>query len=98
MLTHLCATAKFYFSWLDAGQPALTSTADVHCFSVEQTMRYQAFFADFGPLHLGHVYRFCALVEELLQTHKTVVLYCSSHPHARTNSAVLVLAYSVRAE
>lgn len=71
---------------------------------------YRHFFADFGPLHLEHVYSFCMKLGRLLeiqqrQQHqqesgvrrkKPVYVYSSNHPHRRSNAAVLVLAYAVR--
>lgn len=73
---------------------------------------YQHFFADFGPLHLGHVYAFCKRLGELLKSRSSgsetvdgsgsgsvrpALYVCSSgHPHRRSNAVVLVLAFSVR--
>lgn len=72
---------------------------------------YQHFFADFGPLHLGHVWAFCrklrALERQQGQQHekgggdrheekkKPVYVYSSDHPHRRSNAVVLVVAYAV---
>lgn len=69
---------------------------------------YQHFFADFGPLHLGHVYDFCKKLGRMLKqeeaeegergegSRRRVYVYSSDHPHRRSNAAVLVLAYAVR--
>lgn len=65
---------------------------------------YQHFFADFGPLHLGHVYAFCVKLDQLLEqpggqqgrSRKPVYVYSGDHPHRRSNAAVLVLIYAVR--
>lgn len=68
---------------------------------------YQHFFADFGPLHLGHVHAFCQKLGRLLEQEswneegkeggggRPVYVYSSDHPHRRSNAAVLVLAYAV---
>lgn len=52
-----------------------------------------------GPLNLGHVYRYCALLNAKLNdsAHKDKIIYhyCSSHPHKRANSCFLICAWSV---
>lgn len=35
-------------------------------FSVDTTLLYNAFHHDFGPLHMGHVYRFAVILHEVL--------------------------------
>ncbi len=69
---------------------------------------YRHFLADFGPLHLEHVYSFCRKLGRLLEMQRQqhqqegggrrkrpVYVYSSDHPHRRSNAAVLVLAYAV---
>lgn len=66
---------------------------------------YQHFFADFGPLHLGHVHLFCKNLGRMLELQQQeqegsrkkgpVYVYSSDHPHRRSNAAVLVLAFAV---
>lgn len=68
---------------------------------------YRHFFADFGPLHLGHVHLFCSKLGRMLQLQQReagggrnkapVYVYSSDHPHRRSNAAVLVLAFAVSA-
>lgn len=66
---------------------------------------YRHFFADFGPLHLGHIHLFCSRLGRILELQQqeqgagkksgAVYVYSSDHPHRRSNAAVLVLAFAV---
>lgn len=68
-------------------------------FANEKNWVYTAFFADFGPLHLGITYSFCERLKEMIVKSKAVgkpILYCCGiHPHSRTNAAVLLCAYQI---
>lgn len=66
---------------------------------------YKHFFADFGPLHLGHLHAFCRRLRQMMECReqegngrdaRPVYVYSSDHPHRRSNAVVLVLAYAVR--
>lgn len=35
-------------------------------FTIDKTLLYNAFHADFGPLHIGHLYRFAVQLHEVL--------------------------------
>lgn len=65
---------------------------------------YQHFFADFGPLNLGHLHAFCRKLGRMMECRqqegkgrnaRPVYVYSSDHPHRRSNAVVLVLAYAV---
>ncbi len=66
----------------------------------DKTLTYTAFFADFGPLDLGLTYKFCVQLQEAMfraeREHKSVLYVSSRHPHKRSNSGVLLMAYMVR--
>jgi len=70
-----------------------------HYFSVEDNLIYEPFFADFGPLNLGHFVRFCAICDGKLadpaMSNKCIVFYASQDAHYRTNGAVLIGMYAV---
>lgn len=74
-------------------------TKSTHYFCIDDKFIYWNFFLDFGPLHLGHLYRFCEMVNEKLEdprlSSKQIVFVCGSHPHRRANSACLAAAYAV---
>ncbi|CAM9352422.1 unnamed protein product, partial [Discosporangium mesarthrocarpum] len=68
-------------------------------FHTDTDLVYQQFFADFGPLHVGHLYTFCRRLYELLKhpqhMGKTIFYYSTEHLHRRSNSVVLILSYAV---
>lgn len=56
----------------------------MHFFSIDHEFIYEPFFADFGPLNLSMVWRFCKLVEAKLAdpalAEKRLIYYCSHDP------------------
>lgn len=46
--------------------PASTSHKQPFYFSVDDSLLYNAFHHDFGPLHIGHLYRFALEFHEIL--------------------------------
>lgn len=62
-------------------------------------MVYWNFYLDFGPLNLGHVYRYCCLMNSKLNDPKlkgkVIYHYSSAHPHRRTNAAFLICAWAM---
>ncbi|QRW01374.1 hypothetical protein RhiLY_00371 [Ceratobasidium sp. AG-Ba] len=66
-------------------------------FCVDDRLVYLSFFEDWGPLNLAQVYRACILIHELLQDSNLkrhrIVLYSSSDPRRRANSALLMALY-----
>jgi hypothetical protein len=87
---------KLYFATLRT-DPQQTNA--FHFFSVDGELNYEPFFADFGPLSLGCLYRFCNILNEKLKhpdlASKKIVFYTSHDAHKRANGAVLIGAYSV---
>ena len=43
-----------------------TPSAPPFYFSIDRSLLYNAFHADFGPLHIGHLYRFAVQLHEVL--------------------------------
>jgi hypothetical protein len=76
---------------------APTNTSKVHFFSTDQELVYWNFLLDFGPLNLGQLYRFCQLLNSLLENKqlagKRIYYYSGTHSHRRTNSAYLISAW-----
>ncbi|KAK7509783.1 tyrosine-protein phosphatase CDC14 [Phyllosticta citriasiana] len=68
-------------------------------FSVDRRLLYNAFHADFGPLHIGHLYRFAVLLHEVLAAPKNedrpVVFWCHADSRSRANAACLLACYMV---
>ena len=55
-------------------------------FSIDHSLLYNAFHADFGPLHVGHLYRFAVQLHDVLghpeNETRSVVFW--SHPDSRS--------------
>uniref|UniRef100_A0A6U5AVF6 protein-tyrosine-phosphatase n=1 Tax=Hemiselmis andersenii TaxID=464988 RepID=A0A6U5AVF6_HEMAN len=68
-------------------------------FSTDSELLYYPFCADFGPLNMANVYRFCKIVNQKLvqarEEGKKLVYYCSSDARLRTNSATLMGCYLI---
>jgi cell division cycle 14 len=72
---------------------------DKSFFCIDNDLVYWNFFLDFGPLNLGHLYKYCALLNNKLSDpklkDKVIFHYCGNHPHRRANSAFLIAAWSI---
>ncbi|KAJ5750330.1 Tyrosine-protein phosphatase cdcA [Penicillium manginii] len=68
-------------------------------FTVDDTLLYNAFHADFGPLHIGHLYRFAVMFHEILgdpaNSDRPVVFHSKTDARSRANAACLVACYMV---
>lgn len=78
-------------------QPHDTARA-VH-FTIDDSLPYNPFHHDFGPLHIGHLYRFAVTLHEILGEEqnegKAVVLYSRTNPRDRANAACVLACYMV---
>ncbi|KAK9240424.1 dual specificity protein phosphatase [Lipomyces kononenkoae] len=68
-------------------------------FTVDDSLPYNAFHHDFGPLHIGHLYRFAVALHETLaeeeNKNRAVVFYSRTNPRARANAACVLCCYMV---
>lgn len=70
-------------------------------FTVENSLPYNNFNLDFGPLHIGNVYRFAVALHNILNdaknkaNNKAVVFYSSMDNSQRTNAACILCCYMV---
>jgi len=75
------------------------NTMKSHYFAIDQELVYEPFFADFGPLNLSCVFRYCKILEAKLKdptlADKRIIHYCSHDPKKRANAAFLICAYQV---
>ncbi|KAM3840026.1 dual specificity protein phosphatase CDC14A isoform 2-T2 [Vipera latastei] len=75
------------------------STVNTHYFCTDEEFVYENFYADFGPLNLALVYRFCCKVNKKLKSfslsRKKIVYYTSFDQRKRANAAFLIGAYAV---
>lgn len=74
-------------------------TADLVYFTVEDSLPYNAFHLDFGPLHIGSLYRFAVILHNILNEDanqgKAVVFYSSTCSKERANAACILACYMV---
>ena len=63
----------------------------------DDSLVYSSFFADFGPLDLGQTIKLCNGAHDLMRRSNSgkIIFTSSSHPHKRSNAAVLVCAYLI---
>lgn len=68
-------------------------------FTIEDMLLYNNFNLDFGPLHIGALYRFAVLLHTVLNddanSGKAVCIYSSTDPKMRSNTACLLCCYMV---
>lgn len=75
------------------------STPNTHYFTTDEEYIYENFYADFGPLNLAMLYRFCCKLNKKLKSftlsRKRVIYYTSYDQRKRANAAFLIGAYAV---
>ncbi|KAK4153393.1 protein-tyrosine phosphatase-like protein [Chaetomidium leptoderma] len=68
-------------------------------FTVDDTLLYNAFHHDFGPLHIGHLYRFALQFHEILgakeNKDRPIVFWSRADPRSRANASCLLACYMV---
>ncbi|SCU78908.1 LAMI_0A06502g1_1 [Lachancea mirantina] len=74
-------------------------TDEIVFFTVEDILFYNRFHLDFGPLHIGHLYRFAVIFHEILNdpdnSGKAVVFYSSTSTRQRANAACMLCCYMI---
>jgi len=85
---------RFYFAILRSKPKSSNNT---HYFSIDEEYNYENFYADFGPLNLAYLHRYCCKVNRKLQSAgtKKIIHYTSFDSRKRANAAFLVGAYQV---
>jgi len=75
------------------------STPNTHYFSIDDELIYENFYADFGPLNLSLLYRYCIKLNKKLRSYtlakKKIVHYTTLDSHKRANAAYLIASYAV---
>ncbi|KAF8866501.1 putative tyrosine-protein phosphatase CDC14 [Acephala macrosclerotiorum] len=68
-------------------------------FSIDDSLLYNAFHHDFGPLHIGHLYRFAVQFHDILgapeNKNRPVVFWSKADARSRANAACLLASYMV---
>lgn len=74
-------------------------TATKVFFTIDEELLYDSFFADFGPLNLSKLYRFCCKLLHILRApeheQRHIYYYSSFNVHKRANAAFLIGAFSI---
>ncbi|CAL9735444.1 tyrosine-protein phosphatase Cdc14p [Monosporozyma servazzii] len=74
-------------------------TDEIVFFTVEDTIFYNSFHLDFGPMNIGHLYRFAVIFHEILNdpenANKAVVFYSSASSRQRANAACMLCCYMI---
>uniref|UniRef100_A0A3Q3VZ04 protein-tyrosine-phosphatase n=1 Tax=Mola mola TaxID=94237 RepID=A0A3Q3VZ04_MOLML len=93
---YIAITDKLYFAIL---KQKVKSTADRHCFCVDEELAYENFYADFGPLNLAMFYRFCCKLTKKLKSitlsRKKIIFYTCGDQKKQVNAAYLMGSYAV---
>ncbi|KAL8688526.1 MAG: hypothetical protein Q9218_005584 [Villophora microphyllina] len=84
------------------GSTPVSSGPRVHppaYFTVDDELLYNRFHADFGPLHIGHLYRFAVQLHEVLgdpeNVDRGVVFWSRPDARSRANAACLLACYMI---
>ncbi|KAM9392190.1 dual specificity protein phosphatase CDC14B isoform 2-T2 [Pholidichthys leucotaenia] len=89
-------TDQLYFAVL---QHKIKSTAETHCFCIDEELAYENFYADFGPLNLAMFYRFCCKLTKKLKSirlsRKKIIFYTCGDQKKQANAAYLIGSYAV---
>ncbi|KAL2264402.1 hypothetical protein VTK26DRAFT_4870 [Humicola hyalothermophila] len=85
---------------VDGPSPAkAASRPQPYYFTVDDTLLYNAFHHDFGPLHIGHLYRFALQFHEILgakeNKDRPIVFWSRADPRSRANASCLLACYMV---
>mmetsp|Transcript_14123 Transcript_14123/g.42050 ORF Transcript_14123/g.42050 Transcript_14123/m.42050 type:complete len:519 (-) Transcript_14123:205-1761(-) len=90
---------RLYWVTLSPGASLPANTARSHYICTDKTIVYEAFFSDFGPLNLGATFRYCKMLDAMLNDpalrSKRIIHCCASEPQKRSNAAYLVCSYLV---
>ncbi|CDH12276.1 probable Tyrosine-protein phosphatase CDC14 [Zygosaccharomyces bailii ISA1307] len=74
-------------------------TEEMVFFTVEDSIFYNSFHLDFGPMNIGHLYRFAVIFHEILNdpdnASRAVVFYSSTSTRQRANSACMLCCYMI---
>ncbi|XP_056381035.1 dual specificity protein phosphatase CDC14B isoform X3 [Hyla sarda] len=89
-------TERLYFAIL-CGKPK--TTPSTHYFSIDDELLYENFYADFGPLNLAMLYKYCCKLNKKMKsfslTKKKIVHYTNCDPKKQANAAFLIGSYAI---
>lgn len=100
---NVVSTAEFikdrlYFIILQSPSK-LKSTPSTHYFTTDDDFVYENFYADFGPLNLAMLFRYCSLLNKTLKAYplrkKKIVHYSINDFRKKGNAAFLIASYAI---
>ncbi|XP_021070852.1 dual specificity protein phosphatase CDC14B isoform X1 [Mus pahari] len=75
------------------------SASSEHYFSIDNELEYENFYADFGPLNLAMVYRYCCKINKKLKSitmlRKKIIHFTGTDQRKQANAAFLIGCYMV---
>ncbi|KAG8595985.1 hypothetical protein GDO81_001696 [Engystomops pustulosus] len=87
---------RLYFA-IVCGKPKPTTST--HYFSIDDDLVYENFYADFGPLNLALLYKYCyklnRKMKSFVMTKKKIVHYTNSDQKKQANAAFLIGCYAI---
>ncbi|KAJ7414223.1 dual specificity protein phosphatase CDC14B-like protein [Pitangus sulphuratus] len=88
---------RLYFAILC--QKPKSGAANTHYFCIDDELVYENFYADFGPLNLAMVYRYCCKLNKKLKsfslTRKKIIHYTGFDQKKQANAAFLIGSYAI---
>ncbi|QSL65909.1 hypothetical protein MERGE_003046 [Pneumocystis wakefieldiae] len=89
---------RIYLMTLDE-KPSGEILSQFHFFTIDDSLVYNPFHHDFGPLNIAHLYRFALTMHEMLSNpairEKPFILYSKNDNRNRTCAACLIACYMV---
>uniref|UniRef100_A0A8C0UND3 protein-tyrosine-phosphatase n=1 Tax=Cyanistes caeruleus TaxID=156563 RepID=A0A8C0UND3_CYACU len=89
---------RLYFAILY--QKPKSGAANTHYFCIDDELVYENFYADFGPLNLAMVYRYCCKLNKKLKSfsliRKKIIHYTGFDQKKQANAAFLIGSYAVK--
>ncbi|OPJ82376.1 dual specificity protein phosphatase CDC14B isoform D [Patagioenas fasciata monilis] len=80
-------------------QKPKSGAANTHYFCIDDELVYENFYADFGPLSLAMVYRYCCKLNKKLQSFslikKKIIHYTGFDQKKQANAAFLIGSYAI---
>ncbi|XP_062985497.1 dual specificity protein phosphatase CDC14B isoform X2 [Elgaria multicarinata webbii] len=90
-------TDRLYFAILF--HKPKSGSASTHYFCIDDEFVYENFYADFGPLNLAMIYRYCCKLNKKLKSftmlRKKIVHYCGFDQKKQTNAVFLIGCYTI---
>ncbi|XP_064356922.1 dual specificity protein phosphatase CDC14B isoform X2 [Dromaius novaehollandiae] len=80
-------------------QKPKSGAANTHYFCIDDELVYENFYADFGPLNLAMVYRYCCKLNKKLKSfsliRKKIIHYTGFDQKKQANAAFLIGSYAI---